>query len=395
MGIQLLSVSHKVAPVHIRELFSFNEEQQKELLQRLLEKEFIAEAVVISTCNRTEIYTYMPVQRHSRQAFAWMKECMLQAAGAALQEHIEDYIRLYQDRPAIHHLFLVAAGLDSMVLGEDQILGQVKQAHKRAMGHNLCGTYLNTLFRLAVTGAKRVKTDTEISRTSVSTATLALKAAEQALGSLQGKRLLIIGASGEIGGIVLKNALAIQGLEVSITMREHKHRSAAERGVCRVLPYEERYRYMAGMDVIISATASPHYTITKKRFADAVPDDRERVIVDLAVPMDVEESIGTLPHVQLYNIEDFTALAARNNEKKKQAAEAAEAILEEYEEQFIKWMIFRDNGEVLQALAGRMEAAAEKKGMKKAVEQLLYDVREQCSAGQLESFCAIAGELLT
>lgn len=394
MGIQLLSVSHKVAPLEIRSYFAFDEEVQMQIMLRLKEQENIRETVIIATCNRTEVYVYSMDDSDEREVFAWMRSVILEEAGASQIENIGDYIRLYQGEGAVHHIFRVAAGLDSMVIGEDQILGQVKRAHEYAHMHHLCGSYLNTLFRMAVTSAKKVKTDTDLSKTSVSTAGLALKAAEHELGSLKGKKLMVIGATGKIGGIVLKNASSMDGVELYVTMRTH---SLAEVSGChrkyQVIPYEERYQAADEMDVIVSATASPHYTLTRQRIQKALATQKKRVFVDLAVPMDIEESIGELPQTVYYNIEDFKHLAKKNNEKKKAEAEAAGLILEDYEAQFYKWMIFQNGIQDMERIRNNIRDRAEKKGVDSAVEKLFYDMREECSVEELKSFFGVISRL--
>ena len=142
MGISLISISHRVAPLAIRELFAFPEEQQRELMRQAVERGIATECILISTCNRTEIYTYSDREESN---FTRVQELLLEFADAADVENIGDYIRLYSDTGAVAHLFRVAAGLDSMVMGEDQILGQVKRAHDQARKTGTCGVYLNTL----------------------------------------------------------------------------------------------------------------------------------------------------------------------------------------------------------------------------------------------------------
>lgn len=205
MGIQLLSISHKTAPLEIRRLFAFTQEQQERLGLTFLKEGGVQECVVIATCNRTEIYVYAADSGRRQNLFQRLQQILLREAGALKTEHIADYLRFYQDEKAVRHLFSVTAGLDSMVVGEDQILGQVKKAHEQARETGTAGKYLNTLFRYAVTCAKKIKTETDLSKSSVSTATLAIKAAEEVLGDLAGKKVLVIGGTGQIGSIVLKN----------------------------------------------------------------------------------------------------------------------------------------------------------------------------------------------
>ena len=331
MGIQLLSISHKTAPLAIRELFAFTSEQQTELLKSLCQEAKALESVVISTCNRTEIYTYDTKEEQQQKLFSRIQRVVLEKAGALKVEHITDYLRFYQGEKAVRHLFLVAAGLDSMVVGEDQILGQVKKAHDQAREAGTTGKYLNTLFRYAVTCAKRIKTDTELSKTSVSTATLAIKAAEEALGGLAGKRIMVIGGTGEIGGIVLKNLYSMKGLSIYTTIRNItlSHDAHLKSESSQVIDYKERYSYVDEMDVIISATSSPHYTLTYHKLRERIHTEKPRVFVDLAVPVDIEEAVTEIPRTFLYNMDDMEALAKANNQAKKQAAKEAGEILKE------------------------------------------------------------------
>ncbi len=391
MSIRLISISHKTAPLEVRELFAFTKEKQAELGRILREEGGAAESVIIATCNRTEIYTYFDAaQDKKKNVFTRLQELILRESGAvALKEDVSDYLRFYQDRKAVHHLLSVTAGLDSMVVGEDQILGQVKLAHGLAQEAGNSGKYLNTLFRYAVTCAKRIKTDTDLSKTSVSTATLAVKAAEEAFGgSLEGKNVMVIGGTGQIGGIVLKNLYSLKGLRIystlrNVTLTHDAHRKSESD---TVIDYKERYDYIDDMDVIISATASPHYTLTGTKVKERLRTDKTRVFVDLAVPVDIEESIAEFPHTFFYNMDDFTELAEANNRAKKEAVQQAGEILEEYEEDFMCWMIFQQAVPKLQEVKQWMEEEAEKKGFGKAIDKLFYRIRENADPEELEAF---------
>ncbi|MDE7318699.1 MAG: glutamyl-tRNA reductase [Lachnospiraceae bacterium] len=385
MGISLISISHQNAPLAVRELFAFPEHVQEDLMKQMLERGFAAECVIISTCNRTEVYTF---SEREESNFTDMQNLLLEFAEASDVEHIGDYIRFYSGTKAVRHLFHVAAGLDSMVMGEDQILGQVKRAHEQARQAKTCEVYLNTLFRYAVTAAKKVKTETDLSRTTVSTATMAVKAAEKTLGSLHGKKVMLIGASGKIGSVVLKNLQCIEGAKVYITSRnmrqawEDRHHKVTY----QIMEYESRYDLMDEMDVIISATSSPHYTLTYDNLAKCMKTSKQRVLVDLAVPIDIEARVEWLPGIKRYDIDDFQELAKANNEKKQHEAMAADQILEEIRLDFERWMVFQ------QALPeiGRMKAwmleEAEKKGFEKAIDKMFYRIRDHSSPDSLKAF---------
>ncbi len=385
MGISLISISHRSAPLSVRELFAFSEEVQEELMRSALERGIAEECVIIATCNRTELYTWSECPASN---FTAMQELLFEFANATDVEHMGDYVRFYSGPSANRHLFHVAAGLDSMVMGEDQILGQVKRAHEQARKAGTCGVYLNTLFRYAVTAAKKVKTDTDLSRTTVSTATMAIKAAEQTFGSLRGRKVMLIGASGRIGGIALKNLQCIEGVEVYITSRnmgqvraDRHHRIAYQ-----VMEYENRYELVNDMDVIISATSSPHYTLTCDKLREKLKDERPRVLVDLAVPIDIEAKAGQLPGVKRYDIDDFQELAKSNNEKKQHEALAADQILEESQLDFERWMVFQQALPQIRELKDWMLEEAEQKGFEKAIDKMFYRLRDHSDPRELMKF---------
>ena len=387
MSIRLVSISHKTAPLEIRELFAFTKEQQEELMKLLISEGGAAESVVIATCNRTEIYTYYGDQEGQRKnLFTLQQQLILREAGAGDRQDVADYLRFYQDEKAVCHLFSVTAGLDSMVVGEDQILGQVKKAQAQAAG--TAGKYLNTLFRYAITCSKKIKTETDLSKTAVSTATLAVKAADEALGGLSGKHVMVIGGTGQIGGIVLKNLYSMKGLHIYSTIRNvtltHDAHMKSESNT--LIDYKDRYEYLDQMDVVISATASPHYTLTCARVKEKLKTEKPRVFVDLAVPVDIEESIAGLPRTFFYNMDDFEELAKANNQAKKQAVRQAGEILDEYQEDFMRWMIFQQAVPQIQATKAWIEEEAERKGLDRAIDKLFYRIRENADPEELRAF---------
>lgn len=394
MGIYLLSLSHKTTPLEIRALFSYSRERQEQVLNRLIADEIADEAVVLCTCNRMEIYCYGSDDKDGRRILEGMERTAVaaaEAAGAAMADlDIGRYMRRFYNQKAIRHLFRVTAGLDSMIIGEDQILGQVKQAHEFSRERGYCKKYLNTLFRDAVTGAKKVKTDTLLSKTPVSAAGLAVKAAEQALGGLEGRKMMIIGASGKIGNIVLKNVQGIRDLDLYVTMRSCGTAVPPGRGLYyTAVDFEARYQLLDEMDVVLSATASPHYTITAAQARKFLATPKRRVFLDLAVPADVEESIGQITDTWYYNIEDMKELARRNNEKKQMEVETADQMIKEYETRFIKWMLFQDHRPELAALKETIIQEAGEKGMETAVDHLFYRLREAGGAGEASGFLSM------
>ena len=402
MNIQLLSISHKTARASLRGRFVFDSEQTKDILKQLTEPDGqqentgIEEAVLISTCNRTELYCSGTPEN---QNFIRMQHVLLAAAGIEKDSETHmaalDAFRRFSDKNAIHHLFCVAAGLDSAVLGEDQILGQVRNAYFLAMESGYTKTTFHCLFQSAVTAAKRMKTDTILSKSSVSTAGLALKTAMECQQDLPVKNVMIIGASGKIGSIVLKDALDLQGLNIFITARhELPHPLHGQDMRYTVIPYEKRYEYMQDMDIVISATASPHYTVMKEHFLAQNPPVKKRVFFDLAVPADIEPEMSQVPETVCYSMEDMQELARQNNAAKLEALPKAKAILSKYEEQFVKNMAF---GEALPAIAALSERAQEALGQESAyslVHKFVCQAKKNCDADEFVQFTKILNKIV-
>ncbi len=386
MGIQIISVSHKKAPLKIRELFSFTEEQQERIMKKMISYPGIPECVLLSTCNRTELYVYADYQNKS-YVFHRMEDVLLGEIGSEFQGEVGEYLLFYNNDSAVDHLFKVAAGLDSMVIGEDQILGQVKDAHQKARKLGTTKSFLNTFFRDAVTAAKKVKTETDLSKTSVSTATLAVKAAEKTLGTLKDKKVMIIGATGKIGGIVLMNLTSLHQADIYVTTRKTRlilNKEDVDK--IHLIDFSERYDYLDRMDVVISATASPHYVLVASKMKQAMKTEKRRVFIDLAVPMDIESKVTTFGKNRYFNIDDFTRIAKRNNEKKLHEAETAAAILEEYTLKFRQWYCYQKAIRPLMDVKKRFMEKAEKKGLSKAFDQLMYQVRDNNDPADLEKF---------
>lgn len=399
MSIHLISISHKTAVLPVRERFAFSKEQQEEILKELWGSVLIDECVIVSTCNRTEVYIWCKNSRRERELYEYIQSVLLRRAGVFGMADIGNIFRFYGREKAVHHLFLVACGLDSMVIGEDQILGQVKDAWKQASALGVCATYLNTFFRYAITAAKRVKTDTDLSKTPMSTAIICIRAAQNYLGTLDHKNVMIIGASGKIGSVVLKNLLSDYKANVYVTTRDTVEKDGKaifhhgrESISYRLIPYEKRYEYLTDMDVVISATSSPHYTLTYDSVEKYLVFNRDgekvkpRAFMDLAVPLDIESRIGTLPGVMCSNIDDFGKTARSNNEIRLREAAFARTILDEYETGFEKWLIFQSALPDIRAQEEQILKDAQKKNMKWALDKFFYRIRENADPRQLEVF---------
>lgn len=400
MNIQLLGISHKTAPLQVRSLFAFTDEQRRSLMESLLMEKGITECIVLATCNRTEVYTVSDPAVPVWKVMTAMQRCVLDVVDMKdTMIDVAGLLRFYKGDQAVRHLFFVAAGLDSMVMGEDQILGQVKEAHRQAMEMGFCGTYVNGLFRMAVTAAKKVKTETKLSGVSVSTATLAIKAAEAYFGNIEEKNVMLIGATGKIGQIVMKNLISDHQVNLYVTSRRVQKGQTYRAGTDTLadrhcsgrhfrtasyaaIAYEQRYDYADEMDVIISATASPHYTLTKDRWESAIVTRKPRILIDMAVPMDIEGSIEDGNLTQVCHLDDLTEAADRNKNIRLQAADQAREMLADEIDQFERWMVFQENLPLMRSVRDRMMSDASGK----AIEKLFYRVRENASPQQLKVF---------
>ncbi|MCR4436328.1 MAG: glutamyl-tRNA reductase [Clostridiales bacterium] len=339
MNIYVSGVNYKTTPLEIRERLSFTATQQRTVLSQVHKLDCVEECVLVSTCNRTEIYIFTENRDFSHSA---IEELLCRIKDLNLQE-FKKYFYFYSGVKAVRHLFKVACGLDSLVLGEDQILGQVKSAHELSLEMRTSSGVLNTLFRQAVTAAKKVKTCTDISKNSLSIGSLAIKLVENIFGGkLEDKCAMIIGA-GKIGSIALKH-LNSRGIgKIYVTNRTHgkaEDLSKIYRNVCPIA-YNDRYSAIRDCDVVISSTSSPHYTITRDMLEKSVDGGRERVFIDLAVPRDLDVEIKNMPGVRYFNIDDLKATAEDNIDRRLVEARRAEHMIDEYVSEFEKWYEFR------------------------------------------------------
>jgi glutamyl-tRNA reductase len=340
MNIYVCGINYKAAPLEVREKFSFSSSEQKEALEKIRMNRGADECLLLSTCNRTELYIYSAAGGFKRND---MEELVCRLKGLDIREY-RKYFYSYSGIKAVRHIFKVTCGLESMVLGEDQILGQVKSAHETARKTGATSVVLNTLFRDVVTAAKKVKTNTALSKKPVSIASLAVQfISAQFEGLLENKTALVVGA-GEIGTIAMKNLVSKGIGKVYVTTRSHgKASHYADRfGNVSQVNYRDRYLFMDEADIVISCTSSPHYTITADMLEKSLYHDKKRVFADLAVPRDIDCGIAGIQGIEYYNIDDLKAASDRNTRKRLEESLKAETITEEFIEGFERWYEFRN-----------------------------------------------------
>ena len=294
MNLVMSGLDYRRAPVALRERLSFTRTQGAELCARLRERSGLLGCVLLSTCNRTELYCSCPPQAQVDPA-----ALLCQAVGVADQD-LEGAFVTRQGEGAARHLMEVAAGLQSQIWGDDQIVSQVKQAVADARERKTADPVLETLFREAAAAGKEVKSQVRLSRAPASAASRAVELLAQAAGGLAGKRAPVIG-NGEMGRLAA-GLLYEAGCQVTITLRSYHHGETRVPAGCGVVPYESRYAYMGEMDLLVSATVSPHYTVTHQELGEGpVPP----LMVDLAMPRDIDPAVGERPGVRLFNMDDL------------------------------------------------------------------------------------------
>lgn len=344
MHIIMAGLDHSLASVALREKFSFTKTAVADAVAEFVQKPGIQGAVLLSTCNRTELYLSV----EDGQSIP-PDRLLCTAAGHPYDGYA---FVTREDEEAVRHLMEVASGLRSRILGEDQILSQVKTAAEISRQVHACDSVLATLFRTAVTCGKQVKTNGHLTGVATSAAHMAVKAAQVRLGSLSGKRALVIG-NGEMGRLAA-SLLRDAGCTVSVTLRSYHHGETVVPAGCAVTPYDDRYQAMEGMDLVISATTSPHHTIYRQDFLN-IPN-APRLLIDLAIPRDIEPSTGELPGVTVLNVDDLGENLGADAEAIRQAQES----IAEYMERFHQWRVYRESlpalEEVKAALRKRIAA---------------------------------------
>lgn len=325
MQLVVLGLNHKTAPVEIRECFSLSEDRVRHGLRYLNERADIYECAILSTCNRTEVYA---VVDDDSDALA-LREYMVALPG--IKFSVAEYLFHYKEGECIRNLMRVAASLDSLVVGEGQILSQVKNAYSIARNSGTTGTILNTLFNRAIAAGKKVRARTRIAYNAVSVGYVAVELAKKAFGDLSRSKVLLLGA-GEMSELTAKH-LRGSGVQTTFVSNRNFNRAvalAASFGGVAV-PFEDFMKYAVDADIIITSTGAPHYIISFRDVTQLMSRrlGRPVIIIDIAVPRDVEPEVEAIAGVSLYNIDALEAVVESNITERSQEAQAAEAIIEE------------------------------------------------------------------
>lgn len=335
MFIVVVGINHKTAPVEIREKFAFSHRELADALRQLRGKPAVEGCAILSTCNRTEVYiATTDVEVGTSSIYAFLTEY-----GALDVAENMDYLYRYVLYDAVKHLFRVAAGLDSMILGETQILGQVREAYERACELGATNNILNTLFQQAISVGKKVRTETKIDQNAVSISYAAVELARSFYGELRGRSVLVMGA-GKMSQLAVSYLVANGVDTVFVTNRSYNKAVAlAEKLGGRAVKLEALNSYLATADILISCTAAPGYVFRKEDVEGALAQrERPLLFIDIAVPRDIDPEVGSLSMAKLYDIDDLRHVIDQNLEERKQAAKQAEILIEEEIDVFFKWL---------------------------------------------------------
>jgi glutamyl-tRNA reductase len=346
MNVVVIGLSHHSSPVELREQFAFAETKIPDALKSLRESG-VAEAVILSTCNRVEIYA--ATAREPAVAFAELKRFLARwgettgkpEAGSsrgddrtverAVPTDVTDELYTLTEPQSLQHLFKVACGLDSMVLGETEILGQLKQAYALAQERGHTGARLNKAFQRAFHVAKHVRTHTSIQRGSVSVASAAVELAEKIFSSLQEREVLVIGA-GDTSEKTARALLSRGARSIIVANRSHERAVALANELGgRAVPFDDWAVEFEKIDIVISSTSAPHHILDRAKLEPLMKARKQRplLLIDIAVPRDVDPAVNFLENVYLYNIDDLQAIADDYLKQRKDEIVRCEAIIAE------------------------------------------------------------------
>ncbi len=353
-NIYLIGLNHRSADVSVRECFALPEDACTEAWD-IAPDDDLCESLVLSTCNRVEIVLAGRGSDLPRKALAfWATRC-----GRTVEE-LASHSYVHADAEAVSHLFSVAAGLDSLVLGEPQILGQLKDAYRRAVESKSAKVILNRLLHKAFTTAKRVRSETAVSSSAVSVSYAAVSLAKRIFGDLSGRSVLVVGA-GEMAELAATHLAEGQGACISVTNRTYERALVlASRFKGQALPFEGLENHLVEADIVISSTGAAEPVITRTAMRAVMKKRRNRPVflIDIAVPRDIEAEVNNLDNVYLYNIDDLGEVVEAGRAARRGEAVKAEAIVREETERFCAWMRSLDLQATIADLMKRSETIA-------------------------------------
>ena len=357
LDIVLLGINHNTASVELRECIAFSEDQSKSALHSLMRKSFIKEALLFSTCNRVEV---LVVTDDSARAVEETKEFIAEFNQIPLQQ-FEDALYVHEGNEAVRHVFRVAASLDSMVVGEPQILGQIKEAYRAAIDEKTSGVILNRLLHRTFFVAKKIRTETGIGDRAVSISYAAVELARKIFGELGGKKVLLIGA-GEMAELAVEHLIRNKIEQVWVANRTFENGvELAEQFNGQAIRFEEIPESLKSIDIIISSTGASEFVVRPEQVKGVTRQRKNRPLffIDIAVPRDIDPEINRLSNCYVYDIDDLKGIIDENIEDRQKEAIKGERIVDEAVIRFREWYESLDVVPTIIALRKKMTAIAE------------------------------------
>ncbi len=327
MSVVIVGLNHHSAPVPVREKFAFAETQIPEVLDQLRNEGVVSEGVILSTCNRVEIYaaTDLPDSEACRRIEEFL------VANRRYSEPVGKELYRLGEPDSVRHLFKVACGLDSMVLGETEILGQLKKAYELALQHKLTGGWLNKAFQKAFNVAKLVRSETNIQRGSISVASVGVELAEKIFGSLDDRHVMVLGA-GDTSEKAARALLSRGAKSILVSNRSYDRAEALAKELGgQAIHFDQWASVFDGVDIVVSSTAAPHYILDRAKLEPLMRARHQRplLLIDLAVPRDIEPEVNFLENIYLYNVDDLQAIAESYLQQRREEITACEKIINE------------------------------------------------------------------
>jgi len=375
MRIEVVGLNHREAPVAVREALAFRRNRLGEALSSLRSLEGVEECVVLSTCNRVELYLSL-----SDDAPEDVGTRFLAGFHGVWPERFQEFLYRYEGEGAIRHLFRVASGLDSLVVGEAQVTAQVKSAYESASARGTTGPVLNRLFQQALAVAKRVRSTTEIGAGRASVGSVAVELAERIFESLADRTVLVLGA-GEMGESVAESLKAAGARTTLVANRTFERAEAlAARFGGKAVRFEQLAEKLARADIVIASTDAPHHVLRKGDVAAALRrrGGRPLFIIDIAVPRDVEPSAGDLEGCYLYNVDDLEAVVRETLARREREVARCEPIVEAEARKFMRWLDQLHLVPAIEELSSRLHAL--KASELEALMRRLPDLSEEARA---------------
>ncbi len=326
MGFFVLGINHKDCPVEIREKLHFGAKQIAETLAGVQDHTALSELLILSTCNRVEFYGFTEEERlPEKQIFD-----LIAVSHPVSPSLYQSFLYRHEGKSAIHHLFRVATGLDSLVIGENEILGQLRDAFRMANEARSVHSLLYRLMEKALKIGKDVRTQTKINEGAVSIPSVAVELAEKIFGKLSGEKIMVLG-TGEMSELTLKNLKSAGGHALYVVSRNQERGEAvAAEFDSQWISYETWDQYLPQVDILIAATSAPHPIVHYEQVKKVMSNRRRRplFLIDIAVPRDIESQVNSLDDVYLYNVDDLKGVSAANLRLRRREIQAAEAMVE-------------------------------------------------------------------